>query len=176
MKNFEKIFGLLFDILDNLAKVLLASMTVLVFLQVVLRNVFHSGIRWAEEVCLIGMVWVTFSTIAVGVRHDVHMRIEMFVQWMSQSQRKKLEFINNLVVLFAGIMMAYFGFILFQHGFSSTLAATKLPTAVVYFPIPVMGILITIQMILRMTGMTKSAVADRFIYGIMEKKEEIVNE
>lgn len=171
-QKFDKAFGILFDILDNLTKLLLACMTVLVFLQVVLRNGFNSGIRWAEEACLIGMVWVTFTTIAVGVRHDVHMRIELFVQWMGRRQRKALEFFNNLMVLFVGIMMAYFGFLLFRHGFSSTLAATKLPTAVAYVPIPVMGCLITIQMILRLTGITESDAAEKFIFAGEEEKNE----
>lgn len=170
IQKFDKMFGVLFNILDNLVKILIACMTILVVVQVILRNVFNSSIRWAEEVCLIGMVWVTFSTVAVGVRNDIHMRIEMFVQWMDKRQRRALEFCNNLVVLFTGIMMTYYGWLLFQHGFSSTLAATKFPTAVVYLPIPIMGTLITIQMLLRLTGITKSETADKFI----DAKEEEV--
>lgn len=163
LQKLNKGFGMLFELLDNVAEILIASMTILVVTQVFCRNVLNYGIRWCEEVCLIGMVWVTFFTLAVGVRHDIHMRIDLFVSWMPKRWKKGLELFTNCIILFAGSMMAYYGAFLFQHGFSSTLAATKFPTAVIYAPIPVVGTLCVIQMLLRIFGIAESKTAEEFI-------------
>lgn len=53
----------------------LAAMATCVFLQVIMRYVFHSALQWSEEVAAICMVWAVYMGAALCVRERFHIRI-----------------------------------------------------------------------------------------------------
>ena len=56
---------------------LVAAMAILMFIQCILRYVFHTGINWVEEVVVYFHVWCGFIGISYCVRHDNDMRIDL---------------------------------------------------------------------------------------------------
>ncbi|MFQ5895283.1 MAG: TRAP transporter small permease [Nitrospinota bacterium] len=61
---------------------LLAFMVGLAFLQVVLRNVFGTGILWADVFLRQLVLWVTFLGASLGSREGRHIRIDVLLQWL----------------------------------------------------------------------------------------------
>ena len=66
MEQFKKILDSVFVWVLKLAMVLLVTMVILVFLNVVLRYGFSSGIRWSEEISLVIVIWFTFIAMEIG--------------------------------------------------------------------------------------------------------------
>ncbi|MCW2305899.1 TRAP transporter small permease [Rhodobium gokarnense] len=55
--------------------VALAVVAVCVFLQVIMRYLFHTALQWSEEVAAMAMVWAVYMGAALCVRERFHIRI-----------------------------------------------------------------------------------------------------
>lgn len=155
-----------FKVIEWLCRIILVVMTLLVSAQVVSRSGFNFSIKWAEEVSLICMVYITFFTLALGIHYDSHLRIEMFVQWLPKNGRRALEFINNLLMLFISVMMVYYGWRLAVYGRASLMPAIHVPTTIIYIPAPVAGFVSCIHLVCRIFGVIPpSATASAYMNG-----------
>jgi len=60
----------------------MAAMSILVSLQVVMRYFFSSSIDSADELSRLFFVWAIFLAIPHGVKHGVHVGIDLFVRML----------------------------------------------------------------------------------------------
>lgn len=65
-------------------------MTVIVSLQVLMRYAFSSSIDSADELSRLCFVWAIFLAIPHGVRHGVHVGIDLFVHMMPKPLQNAL--------------------------------------------------------------------------------------
>jgi TRAP-type C4-dicarboxylate transport system permease small subunit len=70
-------FGRLFDALATLASVILLAMVALVSADILLRDVFGSGITWADEVSEYALYVITVLTAPWLLRRGQHVRIDI---------------------------------------------------------------------------------------------------
>lgn len=168
-QKLDKMVGYIFHGFEWAVRILLVAMTLLIVLQVTLRNLFGYSIRWGDEVALDMFIYITFFTLAVALRGDQHLRVELFVARLPKGARKLVELLDNLILLALCIMMVYTGFILVQYGLNSKMASTGWPTAVIYLPTPITGIMCCIHQVMRILGIAKSEVAERYIKGVFEE-------
>lgn len=68
----------------------MAGMATLVSLQVVMRYFFSSSIDSADELSRLFFVWAIFLAIPHGVKHGVHVGIDLFVRMMPLMTQEKL--------------------------------------------------------------------------------------
>ena len=137
------IFNVLYRILMMYSQWVLLVIVAIVSADVVARNFFNYSIKWAQEVSLLLIVWMTFLSMAIGVEKGVHIAIELFYSKFPKPFRAFLDKLNTLVLLFVGCFFAYYGAKLTMSTWSSTLASTKWPAGMLYLMIPVGGICIT---------------------------------
>ncbi|WP_245613025.1 TRAP transporter small permease [Skermanella stibiiresistens] len=84
---------------------LLAAMTILTFVQVVLRYVFNSGIIWGVEATSYMFAWMVLFGMSYGVRVHAHIGIDLLVKNLPGATRRVAGLIAiGLCVLYAGIM------------------------------------------------------------------------
>ncbi len=152
-----------------IVRVLLVFVTLLIAAQVFLRSVFLYSIPWAEEVSLIIFIYVTFFTLAIAMRYDIHLRVELGVSWLPRKGKIIVEYLDNIILLAISIMMVWTGVQLTRYGVASIMPATRWPTSIIYFPTPVAGVVCCLQQVLRLTGISRSETADRFIGEASEK-------
>lgn len=162
----KTILDLLFRAVGFAVKALLLFMVLLITAQVALRGVTGRSIKWAEEVSLIALVWVTFLTLTLGIRYDIHIRIDMFVNWLPKGGRIFLEYLLNVILLCISAFMCYYGWRLSAFAMRSTMPATRLPTAVVYGVVPLAGAICMLQILYRLFGGVRSETAENYINGV----------
>lgn len=145
-------------------RAILVGITLLIALQVFLRAVFKYSIPWSEEVSLMGFIYITFFTMAIAVRHDQHLRVELFVSKFPRAGKKVIETLDNLIMLAVSIMMLVTGIQLVRYGFSSIMPSTRWPTSIIYLPTPICGLMASIHQLLRLLGLNEpSDTAKAFI-------------
>lgn len=84
---------------------LLAAMTLLTFVQVVLRYVFNSGLVWALEATFYLFAWLIMIGISYCVRVHAHIGIDLVVKMMPAAPRKVVGLVAvALALLYAGLM------------------------------------------------------------------------
>ncbi|CAG1019460.1 2,3-diketo-L-gulonate TRAP transporter small permease protein YiaM [Burkholderiaceae bacterium] len=94
---------------------LMASMAVLVFVNVVMRYLFNQSIVWVEEVTQYEMIWVAYLGAGLALREGRHVAVDTLQDWLPALSRRALRnllavaiavFLAALVVL--GIQIAMF--------------------------------------------------------------------
>lgn len=75
---------------------LLSLMVVLAFLQVVLRNIFSSGILWADILLRHMLLWLGFLGAAIATSENRHINIDALRRFLSPRVRSLVEVITNL--------------------------------------------------------------------------------
>lgn len=93
------IFKLLNRLEEKLAVALLATMSILVFSQVVLRFGFGLGFGWIDEVARIAFIWVVFLGAVVGVQRHLHLRVTVFQGLFPAPARKAIAMTGELLFL-----------------------------------------------------------------------------
>ena len=86
--------------------VMLAAMTVLTFVQVVMRYVFNSGFTWALELTTVFFAVMIFVGISYGVRVGAHIGVDALVRLMPPALRRTVSIVVVLLCLvYCGIVI-----------------------------------------------------------------------
>lgn len=75
---------------ENFISLLLVSMTLLVFSEVVLRFGFNMGISWSQEVTLYMMAWFVLFGASYGVKVGAHIAVDSFVKIFPKTMRRAM--------------------------------------------------------------------------------------
>lgn len=102
---------------ESFLSLLLVGMTVLVFVDVILRFAFNTGINWSQEVTLYMMAWFVLFGASYGVKVGAHIGVDSFVKLFPAKIRR------TLGVLSVSICIAYC--VIFMIGAWNYLAKLK---------------------------------------------------
>ncbi|MFA6845637.1 MAG: TRAP transporter small permease [Sphaerochaetaceae bacterium] len=142
-----------------IAEIALALMVVLVFMTVVLRYCFNTGIGWAEEVPRLLVTLFAFLACAIGVRDHMHISVNVVYNLFPRNgvARKILDVFSDVCVMICGIFLLVCGWqrVALLMNMPGTLPMTGWPTWIQYVPAPMAGFLMTFDSILFLTGVLK---------------------
>lgn len=168
-KKLDALLGIVFHIFEWIVRLLLVAIILVVSAQVFTRNLLSYNIRWADEAAIDLFVYIVFFSLAIAVRYDIHLRVELFVSRIPKRGRIAIEFLNNLFLLFLSILMIYSGYKLALQGLGSIQPTTRLPNAVIYAATPIAGIVCFLHILLRIFNIAKSDTATRYIEGVFDE-------
>ncbi len=111
----------------------IGTMTLLVFLNVVLRYGFNSNLTITEEIGRYLFVWLTFlGSIAAFIRNR-HVRVDTFVQRMPAKLQRGVQILSNLAMLTCCVLIFIGGWQLTKSNLSNLLPVSDIPVATLYF-------------------------------------------
>jgi len=87
-------------LLNLLIALSLAGMSVLVFLNVVLRYFFDSGITWSEEMSRFLFVWMVFLGAIAALKERMHLAVDIVINRLSPGLKKFFAVISHSLVLY----------------------------------------------------------------------------
>ena len=73
---------------EGVLSFLLVFTTLLVFMEVVLRFGFNSGIHWAQEVTLHASAWFVLFGISYGVKVGAHIGVDAVVRLLAPEAKR----------------------------------------------------------------------------------------
>ena len=86
--------------------VMLAVMILLAFVQIILRNVFSSGISWGDPLVRYLVLWVGFIGASLATKEGKHITIEVFSRGLSGRRNPYLNAISTLIsALICGLLV-----------------------------------------------------------------------
>ncbi|MCM2475073.1 TRAP transporter small permease [Rhizobium sp. CG5] len=95
----QKAINLFYRFLELLLILLLSGMAIMVFINVIMRYGFNSGLNVSEELSRYFFVWLTFIGAVVAFREHGHLGIETLVMFLSRRGRIVCMSLSNLVVI-----------------------------------------------------------------------------
>jgi C4-dicarboxylate transporter, DctQ subunit len=91
---------------EAIIAILLAAMTILTFLQVVLRYAFNTGFIWALEATVYLFAWLIMIGISYAVRVHAHIGVDLVVKLLPRPLRRAVGLTAiGLCLLYAGLMV-----------------------------------------------------------------------
>lgn len=99
MNNYKKFF----KAIDMLLGIMMAIMVIFVFLNVILRFIFNTGLASSEEVSRYTFVFMTFIGAIVAMKEGEHLVVDMLVKRFSKKGQIISSIIVNVIIF---VMMA----------------------------------------------------------------------
>lgn len=77
MKAFDKLVWILQGIIKVIVSAFVLILSVMTFLQVILRYVFHTGLIWNDEFCRFLFVFIIFLILPYASLNNMHMQLDV---------------------------------------------------------------------------------------------------
>ncbi|OGP59264.1 MAG: hypothetical protein A2V65_07745 [Deltaproteobacteria bacterium RBG_13_49_15] len=166
------IFNRLHYLSAILASVFLALQLIIISVNVIMRYFFASGISWMEEISSnVLMTAFTFLSMAIGVKLDLHINVNLFPKGTPQWVTTVLLKLKHLVLTVIGFVLLYYGILLIMGIKGSISSIPSLPAYLKFVVIPMAGFLILCDSIMSLFGVEKDdQYLDRKLMTVGEKK------
>jgi TRAP-type C4-dicarboxylate transport system permease small subunit len=137
----------LYDGLGLLGGAILAAMTGAVFLQVVLRYAFRTGVEGLDEVPRYLFVWLVMIGAAAAMERGEHTALVYFRDRLGPIGRALLGIVTTVLAMLLFLSMIRSSLILVPNANLQTSPGLALPLGYVYAAVPVGAVLILLPMI-----------------------------
>ena len=153
-----------------------AAMTAIVFIQVVLRYIFNSGLSWGEEIARFLFMWIIWITMSFGFRDHSHIRMSILSDKLTPKGKLVLQILMDLCVLAFSIYMGYYGwkYVGKCAELGEVSSAAKLPHSVVFACFPYAMTICSIRIILDLIREFKKLAAKDYSEDVYETEADMV--
>lgn len=97
--------------LDNIesyiCQVLLSFFIILLFIQIILREVFNQNISWGEELARFSFVWFVFFGASFAARLYAHNRVTFQFNWLSPKVADLILAFSDLIWIVFNVVIIY---------------------------------------------------------------------
>jgi len=145
-EKFEEFFLVIF----------LICISVVLFLQIIARNVFNNSFTWSQELVRYMFVWSTFLGIPYCIKNETSLKVTQFINLLPKKYTTFLIYINKfLILIFFTIILifstklTYTSYILNQKS-----PALNLPICIVYSSVIVSSFLSIIRILQKILNST----------------------
>lgn len=119
-------------IVNFVCVVLLTLQTLAIITMVVGRYVFNKVPPWTEQFAIFAMVWFAMFSIALGVRNDAHVKVEIIDSFAPEKVVVGFKLFGCAATMVFGYIMVRYGLALSQMTWKSMLSAFRVPVGLQY--------------------------------------------
>ncbi len=128
----DKLMDKLFKGIDYFTGILTGLMVVFVFLNVVLRTFFHSGLTWSEELSRYLFVFVTYIGAISAMRANAHLGVDTLISRMKPKVQMLLYIISQAIIGVLMIILIQGSWRMVAQNTASKTAALGIPYSILY--------------------------------------------
>lgn len=151
MKALNKLMSLFGPVLRWFCVTLLALLVLLVVFQVVVRQVFNSGIAWTEAAARYVFIWQGLIGAAYVIGENDDVAIDFLVRKFPAAVSRTVEAIAHAVVaVFAVTILILGGGEFVARSWDQTVELLPITTGQIYLVLPISGLLILLYSIAHM--------------------------
>ena len=118
-----------------------ATMATLIFVNVIVHNLFNGDVAWTTEFCELLMVWATFLGGAAATRRGAHMVVNELINHLHGTARRIADVCIQIVVLITLGLLFWYGLGIAEAGQMSTLTVLGWPMSSQYIALPVASLI-----------------------------------
>lgn len=112
--------------------------------QVIARYVLNNSPSWTEPLTVLLLSVTVGLGAAAAVHERRHFRFNLLADSLGANARRAVDAVTALVVVVLGVMMAWWGAVLFVDGLHIPAAGARVPQSANYLPLALGGALITL--------------------------------
>lgn len=128
---------------DYILVILMSTMTIVIFVQVIARYVLGNSLSWSEESARYMFVWLTYLSIPFAARQRKHVKIEAALYMFPKKVRPVIIIIGDIISFLFALFIVYTGWTMTQKQImlKQTSPAILLPMWIIYIA-PCIGFLL----------------------------------
>lgn len=104
-QTIKKLYDNFANLINYICAFLMAAMFILVFTNVVLRYVFHTGFAWTHEAAQFAFVFVCLFGIVAATRDNGHFTVTFLVDAVPPAAKRVLLLIKNIFILICTVVL-----------------------------------------------------------------------
>lgn len=120
-------------IINFICVLLLTAQTISILIMVFGRYIFNYVPQWTEQFALFAMTWFAMFSIALAVRDDSHVKMEVIDSLVSPAVLNYFKLFGCLCTAVFGLVMVVYGMEITELTWSSMLSAFRVPVGLQYF-------------------------------------------
>lgn len=93
--------------------VLMALLLIFAVLQVILRNVFDTGINWADVANRILVLWIGFFGATLAAKHDRHLSLEVLTKFLPQNIKPVINLFVFFITAAVSSVLSYYSYLFY---------------------------------------------------------------
>jgi TRAP-type C4-dicarboxylate transport system permease small subunit len=123
---------------------LMFLMSIIIFIQVIMRYAFQNSLVWSEELSRYMFIWLIYFAVSYTARREKHIRIDAAINLYPKKLRPYVEILSEVIVLGFSIFIAVTAVTVYQKiTWSGQLSpAMRIPMQYVYAA-PLIGFILT---------------------------------
>lgn len=137
MENIQQAIKKLLEVFSVL---IMSVMSIMVFVNVVLRYGFNSSLTTSEELSRYLFIWLTFSASILAYAENQHIGVDFVVKKLNKVPQKVVKVLADLLVLICCAFMTHGSLLLTEMGAVEISPVTSIPMSYVYLSGVVGGI------------------------------------
>ncbi len=124
---------------EYLCVLLMSVSTIIIFIQVIMRYIFHSSLTWSEEFARYCFIWLIFIANSYACKRRAHIKIEAALKLFPQKVRPYVVIIGELftIILAVYIFKTGISLVQFQITYNKISPALGVPMWAVYMALVV---------------------------------------
>ena len=107
----NRLLFLIKQIEEGIVVMMLSSMLGFAVLQIILRNVFHSGIQWSDSFLRILVLWLGLIGAMIASRDGKHINIDLLSKYLPDKLSSLSRIFCQLFTAFVSAMVAYYSYL-----------------------------------------------------------------
>ena len=113
---------------------LMSSMTIIIFIQVIMRYVMRNSLVWSEELARYLFIWLIYMGISYGAKIMKHIKIEAALGLFPKKVRPFIVIIGDVLFLGFSLFITYTAFTVVQRqiGLGQKSPAIHMPMWIIY--------------------------------------------
>lgn len=140
----DKLIDKVFKGIDYFTGILTGLMVLSVFLNVILRTFFNSGLTWSEEVARYLFVYVTYIGAISAMRANGHLGVDTLISRVKPKAQMVMYVVSQLMITGIMCILIQGAYKMVIQNTDSRTAALGIPYSVLYFAGIITGVSIAI--------------------------------
>ncbi len=144
MQALKKFYAGFCKLEELLALLLLAGITILVFVSAIMRS-FKMPLNWAQDVALVAFAWMIFTGSDIAIRGAGLIGIDIIVKHFPAAIRKALDIIFKVIIIAFLCVLVVNGYSMTLDSWARQITTLHITYGWVYMSVPIGALLMNIS-------------------------------
>lgn len=144
LRSVAKLFNWLLKAKKAVSVLMLISMLLITFTQVVFRYVFNNSLTWAEETTLLILVWYSYLVMACELREAGHVSLAGLYNHSPNWLKRVLDIIHHTMLCGFFAIMTYYGVVQTKLTLPKLFSTIPISVGLLYLPQVIGGAFMTV--------------------------------
>lgn len=143
----DRFGGRLNWVVERVCALLLATLVLVIWFEILQRYALHLGMTWGEEFSRYVMIWTALMAVPCGAYRREHIGLEIVSNLLPEHRRRQLRLLLDLIGLAFFLFLMAYGIGMAAGGRSQYATIFGMTMTVPFASVPVCGLLTSIQIV-----------------------------